>query len=184
VRIRAVMAGAGVVAGLVGFTGSPALASGITVDPERASRGKEVTITGFGCRGGGYEGPDTGVSISGRAIRTVQDSVTNGRFSTTTKVRWDAPLGRSTITAVCQMSGQKLTGTIIVGFERHDGRFPRRFPRTGGGGMAASMAADEGGAPILGGLGTAAGLGLLAGAIGIGGVTLVRSRRARSRGES
>jgi hypothetical protein len=178
------MAGAGAVAGLVGFTGAPAFASGITVDPAGARRGEEVTITGYGCRGG--VDPDTGVSISGRAIATAQDAVTSGRFSTTTKVRLNAPLGRSTITAVCQMSGQKLTGTVTVKWDREGP--PRRWPRTGGGGMAASMAAsmaaDEDGTPMLGGLTAAAGLGLLAGAVGIGGFTLVRSRRARSRGES
>ena len=183
-RIRAAFATAGLLAGVIGFTASPALADGINVDPSTASRGSEVTVTGFGCAGG-VTTPDTGVQLTGRTISTAHGSVTDGRFSLTTKVRWDAPLGRSTLTGVCQPSGSKLTGTIRVqpGHRRpdhdDDGRWPHRWPHTGGGGMAAAAGRDD--TPLLSSLSSAtlAGIGLLAGAAAIGAITLVRSRRSR-----
>ncbi len=182
-HIRAGLSGAGILAGVIAFTGAPAFADGINVDPSNPSRGSEVTVTGFGCHGGAVN-PDTGVQLTGRAISTAHDSVTDGRFSLTTKVRGDAPLGRSTLNAVCQPSGLKLTGTIRVG-ARHwsndwNSDWPHRWPRTGGGGMAAAAESDS--APLLSPAAWA-GLGLLAGAATLGGVTVVRSRRSR-RGES
>jgi len=184
VRIKAVMAGAGVLAGAIAFTTPPALADGINVDPSHPDRGTEVTLTGFGCHGG-VTSPDTGVQVVGRAITTAHDSVTDGRFSLTTKVRGNAPLGRTGLTAICQPSGQKLSGTINVSGHRHDDDrgddWPHRWPHTGGGGMAA--AAERDGTPMIGRvtLAALAGVGLLAGAAAIGGVTLVRNRRSRGK---
>lgn len=186
-RVKAVTACAGALTLAVVFTGSAAFADGITVDPRVAARGDDVTVKGAGCRGD--ENPDTGVTITSRALRTAQDNAADGRFSVTTTVPWDIRSGRFTVTAICKPSGIFLTGSIAISLGEHRNRFfddrghlfddhPDRFPRTGGGGMA-DAASRHG--PPMSGIAVPAGLLLLAGAAAVGGRTLVRSR-ARARG--
>jgi hypothetical protein len=175
-RLKAVTACAGVLTATVVCTGATAFASGINVSPSTARRGDSVTVTG-GCQGGGVR-PDTWASLTSDALVSTGDNINAGAFSLTTTVRDNAPFGRSTITVTCNNSKNQYRGSILI--QRGKNGNPDRWPRTGGGGMA--NVADGHGTHNMGGIASVASLVLLAGAVAVGGFTVVRSRARAARG--
>ncbi|MFI0449876.1 hypothetical protein [Actinomadura sp. 6N118] len=139
-----------------------AWADDLEIDPGTARAGDTITVSG-GCRDN-----DTFVSVSGPA--SGRGAVSTGYFSIQARVKKVEP-GRYTLISKCIPSGYPQTGRIQI--EKHKSRDRERKPdgwvKTGGGGT------QRPGPPWTG-----LGLAMFAGAMGIGGVALLRSR-ARGR---
>ncbi|GAA2595440.1 hypothetical protein GCM10010411_31030 [Actinomadura fulvescens] len=135
-----------------------AWADDLEIDPVSVQPGGDITVSG-GCKDN-----DSFVSISGAA--SGRGAVSTGYFSVQATVKKVEP-GRYTVISKCVPSGYPQTGRIKVEKAgRGDGdRKPDGWVKTGGGGT------QEPGFPW-----TEAGLVLVAGAAGIGGVAFVRSR--------
>ncbi|KAB2352646.1 hypothetical protein [Actinomadura rudentiformis] len=140
-----------------------AWADDLEIDPGTVRPGDTITVSG-GCRDN-----DSFVSVSGPA--SGRGAVSTGYFSIQAKVKQVEP-GRYTVISKCVPSGYPQTGRISI--ERHksrdrDHKPPDGWVRTGGGGTQGP------GVPWTG-----LGLAMVAGAVGICGVALLRSR-ARGR---
>ncbi|MEU5882595.1 hypothetical protein [Spirillospora sp. NPDC047279] len=163
-RTRAAVISTGVLALVV--SGPAAWADDLDLDPGTASPGETVTVSG-GCEANNNS-RDTYVSVSGAA--SGGGAVTSGYFSVDAKVKKNEP-GRYTVTAKCIPSGYSQTGKVKVVKKKsrgHDSN-PSGWATTGGGGAQG---------PEL--PWTGAGLAMVAGAAGIGGIVLFRAR-ARGR---
>ncbi|WP_067471517.1 hypothetical protein [Actinomadura hibisca] len=148
--------------GLAAF-GPVAHADDLDVDPSVARPGQTVTVAG-GCKD-----TDRYVSISGAAQG--KGVVNDGWFSVSVRVAKDRP-GTYRVEAKCITSNYSQQGTVRVkqgGTDNDHDRQPHGWATTGGGGTQG---------PEL--PWTGMGMALVAGAAGIGGAALLRSR-ARGR---
>ncbi|MCP2342334.1 hypothetical protein [Actinomadura rupiterrae] len=152
---------AGCAAGAV-CCGGPALADDLDVSPNVVRPGQTVTVSG------GCQTTDRYVTLSG-AVRG-KGVVNDGWFSVSAK-----PIrtrdGRYTITAKCITSNYSQSGSFTIGQGKgRDGETrPHGGAMTGGGGTQGPDVPWTG-----------LGLGMLAGAAGIGGAALMRARATRT----
>ncbi|MEV4254655.1 hypothetical protein AB0J52_16010 [Spirillospora sp. NPDC049652] len=161
----AALAGA-VLAGGVVLSGGPARADDLDVSPGVVRPGQSITVSG------GCQTTDRYVTITGAARG--KGVVNDGWFSVRATPNRTGD-GRYTITAKCITSNYSQNGAYRIG-KRHAGRERYEHHRPYGGAMTGG-----GGTQGPDVRWTGLGLLMLAGAAGIGGVALKRTRAARAR---
>lgn len=168
-----VVACAGLMAGMAVLLAEPAWAAGgVQIDPSPAGAGQQVTV-----RATCDNESDTAVAYSA-AFNTVKSALTGAnRFVSPATIKSGLAPDTYSVTVRCE-SGTKLYGSVTV-TRKATRKRPRREPSypydgamTGGGGAQG---------PGLPGAWTSAGLALMLGAAGVGGMAFYR---ARARGRS